>query len=305
MAKRSAKIAVTYFVTIICALGIIGGAGYFALKKVMNSESDMDKLNPEAEITLANPDGEYVPEQGYGQTALFICEYERKASSVCFVMTRFVPYENKLVVVPLQSDICTVSGGKTNTLYEFYRLGGTAEAVKAVEAATGITVDKYMKFTNESFTVFSDYMGNIDYEVPYNLVYENEETGDSTVIKAGVHTLDSAMLGKLLTFPEYRGGEEYRAKVVGAIVVSLINSGAKGYLKTGRENVFTSIVNSDVETNITKYDYEDLEPAFGYVLDNTNTPAQLVIPSGIYNENNCYVLDDSFLVALPRWFSME
>ncbi len=305
MAKRSAKIAVTYFVTIICALGIIGGAGYIALQKVMNSESDMEKLSPEAEITLADPDGEYVPDQGYGQTALFICEYERKASSVCFVMTRFVPYENKLVVVPLQSDICTVSEGKTNTLYEFYRLGGTAEAVKAVEAATGVTVDKYMKLTKESFTVFANYMGNIDYEVPYNLVYENQETGDSTVIKAGVHTLDSSMLNKLLTFPEYRGGEEYRAKVVGAITVSLINSGAKSYLKTGRENVFTSIVNSDVETNITKYDYEDLEPAFGYVLGNTNTPAQLVIPSGVYNENNCYVLDDSFLVALPRWFSME
>ncbi|MCM1577189.1 MAG: LCP family protein [Ruminococcus sp.] len=306
MSKKSAKIGLTYFITIICAMGVIGGAGYFAFSRLMNSQSDMEKLDPTAEVTITGQqEEEYVPEQSFGQTALFIYEAERKSSSVTFVLTRFVPYENKLVVVPLQSDICTVVDGKTNTLYEFYRLGGTLDAVKAAESATGVTVDKYMKLSQESFEIFCGYMGNIDYDVPYNLVYENEETGEDTVIKAGVHTLDNTMLRKIITFPAYRGGEEYRAKVAGSIAVSLINAGSKSYLKRGRDNVFTSIVNSGAETNITKYDFEDLDPAFAYVLGNTDTPAQLVIPSGVYNENDCYVLEESFLVALPRWFSLE
>ena len=305
MAKRSAKIAATYAVTIISAMLVIGGAGYFALTHYSGNQKPMGGITPQTEVAMVNSENDYIPEAGFGKTALFIYETERKMSSVSFVLTRFVPYENKLVVVPMQSDICTVVDGKTNTLYEFYRLGGSTDAVKAVEAATNIPVDNYMKFNSESFEAFSNYMGNIDYEVPYNLVYENSETGENTVIKAGVHTLDSVLLRKLITFPIYNGGEEYRAKVMGSIAVSLINSGAKGYLQTGRETVFNSVINSDVETDITRYDFEDIDPAFEYVLDNTNAPAQLVIPSGAYNENNCYVLDEEFVNALPRWFSME
>lgn len=305
MAKRSTKIGVTYAVTIVSAMLVICAAGYLALNYYSDSETPMDGITPEAGVSMVNSESEYIPEPGFGKTGLFIYDTGQKLSSVSFVLTRFVPYENKLVVVPMQSDICTVVDGRTNTLYEFYRLGGSTEAVKAVEAATGIAVDNYMKFNGENFPSFSNYMGNIDYEVPYNLVYENKESGDSTVIKAGVHTLDSTMLRKLVTFPIYNGGEEYRAKVVGSIAVSLINSGSRGYLQNGREVVFNSVMNSGVETNITKYDFEDLDPAFAYVLDNTTSPAQLVIPSGAYNENNCYVLDEAFIAALPRWFSLE
>lgn len=305
MAKRSTKIALTYVITIVGAMAAIVGAGFLAIKYYSGSTPPMEGITPQTEVTMVNSESEYLPEPGFGKTTLIIYEAQQKMSSVSFVLTRFVPYENKLVVVPMQSDICTVSDGSTNTLYEFYRLGGSTGAVKAVEAATGIPVDNYMKFTSENLSSFTNYMGNIDYEVPYNLVYEDSATGSSTVIKAGVHTLDSDMLTKLVTFPLYNGGEEYRAKVVGTISVSLINSGAKGYLQTGRENVFNSVMNSGVETNITRYDFEDIDPAFGYVLDNTGTPAQLVIPSGTYNENNCYVLDEEFVNALPRWFSME
>ena len=192
---------------------------------------------------------------------------------------RFVPAENKLVIVPLQSDIKAEADGKVNTIYEFYRLGGASDAKKAITAATGIEIDRYMKFSKDSFTLFSNFMGNVDYEVPYNLVYENETTGESTIIKSGRQTLDSGTLRKVLTFPNFKGGEEYRAKVVGTITVDLINSGASGMLRDGLDSVFTSVINSDLETDITKYDYDEAKPAIEYVLDATSTPAQVGIPA--------------------------
>ena len=108
-----------------------------------------------------------------------------------------------------------------------------------------------------------------------------------------------------LLIPNFKGGEEYRAKVVGTIAVDLINSGASGMLRDGLDSVFTSVINSDLETDITKYDYDEAKPAIEYVLDATSTPAQVVIPSGVYDDSKMYVLDDSFVQALPRWFSMD
>lgn len=305
MSKKSAKIAATYFVTIITALVLIGGVGYFALNTYLNSENDKESSIKPVGMENAVVTEEYVPEEGYGQTALFVYEAEKRSSGVCFMLTRFIPYEKKLVMVPLQSDLCIDYNGKSNTLYEFYRLGGITEAVSAVEELTDINIEKYMKFNRESFTLFSNFCGNVTYDVPYNLIYENPETGESTVMKEGGQTLDAVSLRKLITYPEYRGGEEYRAKVMGTVGTELINLGSNGLLKSGTEAVFKEVMNSDVETNITAYDFDELEPAFKYVMDNNTSPAQLVIPSGTYNANNCYVLDDTFIQALPRWLLLE
>lgn len=303
MSKKSRKIAATYFVTIISSILIIGGAGYYFFNSYMNDSED-SKIKPvESMNTQVNE--EYVPSFSECKTVLAIYAPEKKMTASCFVLVRFIPTECKTVIVPLQSDICTTLDGKTNTLYEFYRLGGTSEAVRAVEEATAIKIDKYIRFTKDSFTMFSNLMGNISFNIPYNMVYENPDTAESTVLKSGQQTLDSVTLRKVLTYPNYKGGEEYRAKIVGEIAMLLINSGSNGILQEGLESTFNDIVNSDAETNITRYDFDEVSDAMEYQLDNNSSPAQLVIPSGSYNENNCYVLDDSFVNALPNWFSLE
>lgn len=308
MSKKTAKIAATYFITIIASLLIIGGAGYFLLRPYLtdSEQGEMSAIKPDSteNVTLVTAE-EYAPTYEDSRNVLVIYDTEKRSSAVCFVLAGFVPAENKIVIVPLQSDICTTVDGKSNTLYEFYRLGGTADAKKAVSAMTGLTIDKYLKFTKDSFTLFSDFMGNVEYDIPYNLVYENEAAGESTILKSGRQILDSVSLRKVLTYPNYKGGEEYRAKVVGTLGAALVNSGSSGILKNSLDTVFTDIINSDIETDITGYDYDEAKPAMEYVLSNTDTPAQIVIPSGVYNENNCYVLDESFVQALPRWLSME
>ncbi len=307
MAKKSAKIAVTYFVTIISSLVLIGGVGYFALNAYLNSDGSSGNIiqpaTPEAPSVLDAED--YVPTSADSSSVLVIYEDEKKNTSTCFALARFVPMENKMVMMPLQTDICTVLDGKANTLYEFYRLGGISSAKRAVEEATGVKIDKYMKFSRESFTLFSNYMGNVGYTVPYNLIYEDTGSGESIIIQEGNKTLDAVSLRKVLTFPQYKGGEEYRAKVVGTLAAELVNSGAKGLLHDSLDAVFSDIINSDIETDITKYDYDAAKPAMQFVLDNTSSPAELVIPSGVYNENNCYVLDESFVQALPNWLYLE
>ena len=215
MSKRTAKIAATYFITIFVALLVIGGTGFFLLRPYLTDsgvKDDLSGIKPDGSQTVTTASEEYAPSYADSKTVLAIYDAEKRSSAVCFVLARFVPAENKLVIVPLQSDIKAEADGKANTIYEFYRLGGASDAKKAITAATGIEIDRYMKFSKDSFTLFSNFVGNVDYEVPYNLVYENETTGESTIIKSGRQTLDSGTLRKVLTFPNFKGGEEYRAK---------------------------------------------------------------------------------------------
>lgn len=305
MSKRSAKIAATYFLTIIISLVLIGGGGYLFIMNYLNKEPEKSGMDDIVMQDSSLTDEEYVPIFGEGRTVLFIYEDAKSQTSTSFLLARFAPADNKAVLVPLQTDIACELDGTANTLYEFYRLGGTYQAKRAVEKFTGLTVDRYLKFTASSFTLFSDFMGNVDYDIPYNLIFEDTSTGRSTVLKSGNQLLDSNTLRKVMCYPDYKGGEEYRAKVVGNLALELLNSGCRGILRDGLDTVFTDIINSDIETDITKYDYDEDKPAISYVLDNTSSPAQLVIPSGTYNENGCYQLDEEFVDALPRWFAME
>lgn len=305
MSKRSAKIAATYFLTIIISLVLIGGGGYLVINKYLNKAPDKNSMDGIVIDDGASQSAEYSPVFGDGRTILFIYEAEKSQTSTSFLLARFAPADNKAVLVPLQTDIACELDGTANTLYEFYRMGGTSSAKRAVEKFTGLEVDRYLKFTKDSFNTFSDFMGNVEYNIPDNLIFQNPSTGESTVIKSGNQILDSNTLRKVMCYPNYSGGEEYRAKVVGNLAAELLNSGSRGILRDSLDSVFTDIINSDIETDITRYDYDEDKPAIEYVLANTSEPAQLVIPSGSYNENGCYQLDDTFVDALPRWFAME
>lgn len=305
MSKRSAKIAATYFLTIIISLLLIGGGGYLFIMNYLEKEPEKSGMD---DIVLQDPslsDEEYTPVFGEGRTVLFIYEDGKSQTSTSFLLARFAPADNKAVLVPLQTDIACELDGTANTLYEFYRLGGTYQAKRAVEKFTGLAVDRYLKFTASSFTLFSDFMGNVEYDVPYDLTFEEPSSGRTIVLRSGSQLLDTNTLRKVLCYPNYKGGEEYRAKVVGSLAAELLNSGSRGILRDGLDTVFTDIINSDIETDITRYDYDEDKPAINYVLENTSAPAQLVIPSGTYNENCCYQLDEVFVDALPRWFAME
>ena len=304
MSKRSAKIAATYFLTIIISLLLIGGGGYIFIMKYLEKEPDKGGMD-DIVIQDSSADEEYVPIFGEGRTVFLIFEDGKSQTSTCFLLARFAPADNKAVLVPLQTDIACELDGTANTLYEFYRLGGTSQAKRAVEKFTGLTVDRYLKFSTQSFTMFANFMGNVDFDIPYDLTIDDAASGRTIVLRSGNQLLDTNTLRKVLCYPNYKGGEEYRAKVVGTLASELLNSGSRGILRDGLDTVFTDIINSDIETDITKYDYEEDKPAISYVLENTSSPAQLVIPSGVYNENGCYQLDEAFVDALPRWFAME
>ncbi|MDE7288160.1 MAG: LCP family protein, partial [Oscillospiraceae bacterium] len=280
MAKKSTKIALTYFITIIVTFIVIGGLGYLLLQYIQNPHTGSAE-----DVTIPPMDEQqgYVPTEANNVSTLFIFDSEKRLSGTCFMLVRTAATERKLVLMPLPADTSAKLDGTENSLYEFYRLGGAQKAVSAAENCTGTKIDYYMKLNNEGFTSLVSIFGGIDVNIPYNLVYTNPDTGEETIYREGSTYADSIILRKLLTYPMYTAGEEYRAKILGVTSSDLINKNVTSSFSNHVDDYFSTVINSHVETNFTAYDYEEHSEALKYIASSNERIAQLVTVTGAYN----------------------
>ena len=302
MAKKSTKIALTYFITIIVTFIVIGGLGYLLLQYLQNPHA-----NSTEEVTISPMDQQqgYVPTNANNVSTLFIFDSEKRLSGTCFMLIRTVATERKLVLMPLPADTAATADGSENSLYEFYRLGGAQKAVSAAENCTGTKIDYYMKLNNDSFSTVVAIFGGIDVNIPYNLVYTNPDTGEETIYREGSTYADADVLRKILTYPVYTAGEEYRAKILGVTISDMINKNVTSGFSSHVDDYFSTLINSSVETNFTAYDYEEQSEALKYVASSNERIAQIVTVTGAYNENNLFALDENFVRAIPEWLGLN
>lgn len=302
MAKKSSKIALTYFITIIVTFIVIGGLGYMLLQYLQNPP---EKEAEEVSIMPEDNQQGYVPAEENDVSTLFILDSAKRMSGSCFMIVRTLATERMLVLMPLPADTSAAVDGEENSLYEFYRLGGAQKAVSAAENCTGTKIDYYMKLNNESFSSLVAIFGGIDVNIPYNLVYTDPDTGEETIYREGVVYADSSNLSKILTYPLYTAGEEYRAKILGVTASDLINKNVESGFSSHIDNYFSTVINSSVETNFTAYDYEKHSDALKYIADSNERIAKLVTVTGAYNENNLFELDADFVRAIPEWLGLN
>ncbi len=302
MAKKGTKIAVTYIVTILATFVIIGGIFWILMQNLLFPEV---KEQDRPEIEPLTDTEEYVPSPDDSKTALFIFDSAKRLSGSCFMVVRMAVEDRRLVIMPIPSDTYALVDGSENSIYEFYRTGGTTKAVSAAESMTGLTIDYYVKLDNDSFRTFVDIFGGADADIPYNLIYEDPDTGEETVFLEGETYVTSEDMIKLFTYPLYNSGEEYRAKTFGLIVSELINGNISSEFANNIDNYFSMVINSSAETNFTAYDYSEQSAAMKYVAGNPEKVAKLVPVSGSYNENGLYVIDENFVKAIPEWMGIE
>lgn len=302
MSKKSTKIALTYFITIIMTFIVIGGLGYLFIQYLQNPPESSAE---EAAILPEDAREAYVPTAANNVSTLFIFDSEKRLSGSCFMLVRTVATERKLVLMPLPADTSAKLDGTENSLYEFYRLGGAQKAVSAAENCTGTKIDYYMKMDNDSFSTLVSIFGGIDVNIPYNLVYTDPDTMEETIYREGSTYADSIVLRKILTYPLYTAGEEYRAKILGVTASDLINKNVTSGFSSHVDDYFSTVINSHVETNFTAYDYEEHSEALKYIASSNERIAQLVTVTGAYNENNFFELDANFVRAIPEWLSLN
>ena len=309
MAKKSSKVILTYIITIVFTLIVTTIVCYFAYSKVFSGDDKNKSADPADNIQLEPMTilGDYTPSIEDARTVLLILDAEKRESGSCFLVARFLPTENQFVFLSIPSNTSVTLGEEEDTIYNIYRNGGTKKAVTAAETCLNLKIDKYIKFNRSSFSVIADIFGGIDYDIPYNLVYDNPDTGEATVLKSGRQFLDSTNLRKVLTYPNYTQGEEYRAKCLGVAVNELVTKGTSNSASFANnlDDYFVAVINSDIDTDITAYDYDEVKKAMKYVIQNSNRISTFILSSGTTDENGHYVLDEKFLATLPELLILE
>ena len=300
MASKKAKIAATYFITIIITMLLLGATAYFIMTQYIfgekDNKNDLDELL-KSDTQVVNEG--WQPAFENNKTVLIILDAEKRESGSCFMLLRFLPTEQGALVMPIQSD-CEVNGasGKT-TLYELFRTGGTTKALAAIKEITGLEIDHYMKFDKNSFVNAMDIFGGVNYKIPYQLIYDNKETGEMTVIEEGMQFLDATLIRRVLTYPLYKNGESYRATVMAMLTADMLNQNLGTGMSERLDSCFSTVINSGMETNITSYDYEEQKKSLAYVLDAKSDTVSIVLPIGGYNEDGRYVMNADFVRLLP------
>ena len=301
MASKGTKIALTYVITIVVTLLVICGIGIMLLNEIM---SPKEETQPDFGLEQMATVDDYVPVAENNKTTLIIYDSEKRMSGCSFMLVRMIADERHITIMPIPADTYAKVGSTEDSIYEFYRLGGTGDAVEAVKAATGIDIDYYLKLNDESFSTIVDIFGGVDFHIPYNLEYSNPDTGEETIFREGDTYLDSRDLRKIITYPLYNSGEEYRAKMLGVAVNDLLNRNIAPGFSNYMDDYFSTVVNSTVETNFTAYDYEEQADAMKYVSESDENVCQLLTVTGSYNENSLFVLDENFLKSLPERFKL-
>lgn len=301
MAKKSTKIAITYVVTILVTVLIIFIVGFFMMKSMNSTSSELENV----EVTSSTEAQDYAPSVLDNQTTLFILDAEERLDGTVFILTRLLPTERRFVVVPLQSDMYVNVNGTETTLYEYFKDNDVMGVKRAIENIFGVTVDKYIKFDKTTFEKAAAHFENVNHVFSYSLIGENELTGETTVIRSGNQTLAPSDLTKAFTYWDYKDGESERMSEIGAIFTDLINNSHTRF-QTGMDQIVSGILGLNPDTDITEYDYDFKKDALHYMVDETaGGCAELVLPSGTYDSASRYVIDSEFVDALKKWFSLD
>ena len=86
---------------------------------------------------------------------------------------------------------------------------------------------------------------------------------------------------------------------------SLINSGFK--LQTTRDNldyIYSNLLKESSEKNFNVNDFQETEQFYYYIMDNFDNPANVLIPTGTWSDNEKFTFDETFLMQVKTEFKV-
>jgi anionic cell wall polymer biosynthesis LytR-Cps2A-Psr (LCP) family protein len=292
MAKKGLKLGATYLIVFIVTLFLFGFIGMVYIDMLTQTSTEEDLPSDISSV-------EYAPSSADAKTVLAIVDLGDMQNDVSFMLMRFLPASSETVFLPIPANLYVDDGGTESNLFRLYSDGSAAAVKQAIVDTFGITVDKYVIFNAESFGKFCDLLGSTDYEVPFEIV-----NSDGFTIAPGPTFLDRTSMRTLLSYNAYKGGEEERARRFSDIVTSMLNRELTVSFGTLMDATFTEFINSDIDTDISRLDYEDARPALSHTISHTDRFCRQVFSSGTYSPQGNFIIEPSSVNAVQTWFEL-
>ena len=235
----------------------------------------------------------FVPDKSYNFTILLSLSENIDTAPERFMTLTYRADKNTVVLMPYLAN--TEINGKT--LKTIFSESGGEETAKQLSAASGITIDKYIAFTESTVTEFFNMVGNTTLTIPKQLKYEDKEDNTVTLIEAGTRSFTGTQLYTYLMFPDYGSSDiQYSCKIAATSVSAFIN---QNFLRASEKTLksYADFIIGFTDTNITEDDYNKKIAGIVYTLGEATSLADYYIPYGENSGKNYIIVDNSWTRA--------
>ena len=210
-------------------------------------------------------------------------------------MVKFVPEENRVIVVPLPAQ--TVSSSTGSIFKDIYASGGPKTLKQAVEKTLDISIDYYTTVSDATFEDVYDLIGGVIFtpqEELYRLSEKNDE--DDISYRAGVAvTISGKQAITLLAADVFSGGRAENLELLGSVLTQLINNAFQqpSATRNSLDNYFSKLF-SESGTNYTSAKYRENKDSILEMLDRNLKPVLLKKPDGVWEDTTKFTVSSTF-----------
>ena len=279
-----------YVITFLIALGIAVLAVQ-SMEGLLFPEKSTDALNYEAVS--------YLPSEANNMTTLVMLSEMKAGTPDLYMIVGYRPNKETIALIPISRQLKSNVGFTMATLTEHYQSGGAESVMLAIQNATGVEIDNYVKFDRLSFIGFIDEIGKVSVNSAYDIPSDTlgEDGNQEIFLTAGAHALGGEDLHKYLTYTSDELGEDYRNMTFGSVAMSVFNSNFRSLSSTLLQSYFNKIINT-TDTDMRFEDYTLRQQAFMYTSENSYNPAVYYIPYGTYEEDGSFVIAESSVATI-------
>lgn len=212
-----------------------------------------------------------------------------------FYMAEFNAPENRLTFVLLPGGISVGKEGRT--LPNVYAAQGGMAVIDAVENATGVRCNGFVKMDRLNFEVLLNSFGNVEYDLQKTVIIK--ENNEISTFNSGRHLLTADEVYQLIIKANYDEGEAYRFKIAGEIFSELINQNYY-YIDSGLLDFYFNTIKNNSESNLTDEVYTQHKAALLNTVQHGVSPAEFYIPYGEYSDDGGFKISENSIISIKQ-----
>ena len=258
---------------------------------------------------------DYRPSADINLTSLIMLSDMKAATPKYYMLMNYQPRNELVVFVPLHENMKVSYSGNSGSLYEMYDNFGAKAVLSGVESLLGIKCVHYIKFDRLSFIDFIDLCGEVNINIPADVVERRTENVlekykvidelsgeerevtrqvkkviEDIIFPEGTQRMDGVTLYDYLTY-DFGKGDDYTLAVQGSAAMSLLNKNFRNMTSTQMQGLTETIISS-TETDILFADYTAIQAVFSYTVENSINPCEYYIPYGTH-DGGYFILSDA------------
>ena len=136
-------------------------------------KSFYDSQDKDATVNVSqNQTAIFTPDSTYDFSVLVTLSADNDKTPDKYMTITYIAKNNTFVLMPYLPN-AVIDGG--NTIKQICEQSGEAEVAKLLSSKTGLSINKYVRFTKSTLTELFDMVGNTTLTVPSEIKYENKK----------------------------------------------------------------------------------------------------------------------------------